>query len=34
MNSLLRSLRAIYALIYDISSDEGKEFFADELIVY
>ena len=30
MNSLLRALRAIY----NISSDEGEEFFADELLVY
>ena len=30
VNSLLRALRAIYI----ISSDEGEEFFADELLVY
>jgi len=30
VNSLLRALRAIY----NISSDEGEDFFADELLVY
>ena len=30
VNSLLRALRAIY----NISSDEGDDFFADELLVY
>ena len=30
VNSLLRALRAIY----NISSDEGADFFADELLVY
>jgi len=30
VNSLLRALRAIY----NISSDEGEDIFADELLVY
>jgi len=30
VNSLLRALRAIY----NISSDKGEDFFADELLVY
>ena len=30
VNSLLRALRAIY----NISSDEGEDFFADELLLY
>ena len=30
VNSLLRALRAIY----NISSDEVEDFFADELLVY
>ena len=30
VNSLLRALRAIY----NISSDEGEKFFADELLAY
>ena len=30
VNSLLRTLRAVY----NISSDEGEDFFADELLVY
>ena len=30
VNSLLRALRTIY----NISSDEGEDFFADELLVY
>ena len=30
MNSLLKALR----VIYNISSDEGEDFFADELLVY
>jgi len=30
VNALLRALRAIY----NISSDEGEPFFADELLVY
>ena len=30
VNSLLRALRAIY----NISSDEGEDFFAEELLVY
>ena len=31
VNSLLRALRAIYIIM---SSDEGEELFADELLVY
>ena len=30
VNSLLRAVRAIY----NISSDEGEDLFADELLVY
>ena len=30
VNALLRALRAIY----NISSDEGEDFFAEELLVY
>jgi len=30
VNSLLRALR----VIYKISSDEGEDFFADELLIY
>jgi len=30
VNSLLRALRTIY----NISSDNGKDFFADKLLVY